>query len=1037
MLEVFTVGGGEYFVNTFNAIAAWTGSGGFKSLIRVVMVMGLIYALLVTALDMDWRVWFRWFLQSTLIYSCLMVPTVTVKVTDRTNPALAPAVVANVPIGLGAMASFTSQVSDYLTRTAETVFVMPASLNYSNGGFVYGARLWDKMGSFEVRDPVFRANLDTFLKQCAYYDILLGTKSLKDLSSAQDLWAALGVDAAVNRGMKYGTEIGGGRVDFEGVTCLEGWNRLNNQWTAQIDEYALPFARSLYPKMTQVAASAKLATDVPVISNLMTGTASSRDAALRQMSMVKAFEAAYIDFGDPEADAFALQRADTQARNSMSSAAAQGMVWVPVLNIVLTIVFYALFPIVFPLFLFPKTGVATLKGYFAGFFYLASWGPLYVLIHMFIMDRLSAQMNVIAPSGQSLINFHQVDAANLDIATMAGFLMMSVPILALMVMRGTLAVASNVGSMLAPVQQGSDAAALERTTGNYSYGDVSMANFSANGRQESQWQTAPNFMGGAAGFVRRLSDGRTSSEYGSGRPVMNASGGMDVLPFKPTFTRGYTSDLRAQGQQYLNEADRIENGTSTSWVSSRGRFGSDTHADSTAAGSRWERGSRGDSTRTTGGSVSVQGVSSQGEQTSTRDGIQLREGNATSEGARNSRDFQYGLRGEITGGANAGVGGGDDLPGASIRGSIGAFGSGTKTATDYAGREHSRSATNVTDHDTTKTDGTSGSVTVGGMSGTSTSSGTFHSNSDYGDDSRTNTRTTGSDWRVSEADERRQAAAEYREIGNRMLREASYAESHGFQVSQDMSNLLSDRYDALRREHPEMMLPELSDPNLTMQEMQRRGAGIDYVMQDLLSDLKQRRIAELGDVAGVGSMPPGGPLGTPGDGVVGRGSFVVPDAGGEQRSLGQTEEGGDAELVPLSRRERPELPVAGPVRSGMGGRINPVTGEAGAHNGIDIPAPAGTPIVARAAGIVSRVDYQAGGAGNYVVLDHGNGIETKYFHMQDRSPLIVGQRVSDGDVLGRVGSTGRSTGPHLHYELWENGRVRDPRGFRISARETD
>ncbi len=210
MLEVFTVGGGDYLVNTFNAIAAWTGSGGFKALIRVGMVIGLIYALLVTAMDLDWRAWFRWFIQSTLIYLVLMVPTVTVKVTDRVNPGLAPATVANVPIGLAAMASFTSQVSDYLTRTAETVFVMPAALNYSTGGFVYGARMWDKVRGFEIRDPVFKANVDGYLKQCAYYDILLGTKSLKLLSEAPDLWAELGVNAATNRGMKYLTDTGAG-----------------------------------------------------------------------------------------------------------------------------------------------------------------------------------------------------------------------------------------------------------------------------------------------------------------------------------------------------------------------------------------------------------------------------------------------------------------------------------------------------------------------------------------------------------------------------------------------------------------------------------------------------------------------------------------------------------------------------------------------------------------------------------------------------------------------------------------------------------
>jgi hypothetical protein len=66
--------------------------------------------------------------------------------------------------------------------------------------------------------------------------------------------------------------------------------------------------------------------------------------------------------------------ADVQAQNSYISAARQAMTWVPVLNLVLTIVFYAMFPVVFPLFLFPQTGPALLKGYLTGFFYLASWG---------------------------------------------------------------------------------------------------------------------------------------------------------------------------------------------------------------------------------------------------------------------------------------------------------------------------------------------------------------------------------------------------------------------------------------------------------------------------------------------------------------------------------------------------------------------------------------------------------------------------------------------------------------------------------------
>jgi conjugal transfer mating pair stabilization protein TraG len=137
--------------------------------------------------------------------------------------------------------------------------------------------------------------------------------------------------------------------------------------------------------------------------------------------------------------------------------------------VVLTVVFYALVSDRFSAAAVPAQRDRDAEGLLSGFFYLAAWGPIYVLIHMFIMDRLAAQTNAAAAGGVSLVNWAGIDAVNQDVATMAGFLMMSVPVLALMVMRGTMSVASNMGSMLAPAQGGADAAALERTTGNYAY----------------------------------------------------------------------------------------------------------------------------------------------------------------------------------------------------------------------------------------------------------------------------------------------------------------------------------------------------------------------------------------------------------------------------------------------------------------------------------------------------------------------------------------------------------------------------------------
>ena len=115
------------------------------------------------------------------------------------------------------------------------------------------------------------------------------------------------------------------------------------------------------------------------------------------------------------------------------------------------------------------------------------------------------------------------------------------------------------------------------------------------------------------------------------------------------------------------------------------------------------------------------------------------------------------------------------------------------------------------------------------------------------------------------------------------------------------------------------------------------------------------------------------------------------------------------------------------LSSSYGMRVHPVTGKLARHNGIDIPAPYGTPIYATADGIVGRAQ-RLGGYGNYVEVEHGNAIQTRYGHM---SSYIVapGQQVKKGDILGYVGSTGRSTGSHLHFEVRLNGVAVNPRRF--------
>lgn len=114
------------------------------------------------------------------------------------------------------------------------------------------------------------------------------------------------------------------------------------------------------------------------------------------------------------------------------------------------------------------------------------------------------------------------------------------------------------------------------------------------------------------------------------------------------------------------------------------------------------------------------------------------------------------------------------------------------------------------------------------------------------------------------------------------------------------------------------------------------------------------------------------------------------------------------------------------VTSGYGGRVHPILGTWRRHSGVDLAAPAGTPIAATSDGVVSFANW-AGGYGLMVAVDHGGGMQTRYGHMS-RIAVSPGQRVKTGDVLGLVGSTGLSTGPHVHYEVRFGDRAINPAG---------
>ncbi|SDB11321.1 M23 family metallopeptidase [Bauldia litoralis] len=204
---------------------------------------------------------------------------------------------------------------------------------------------------------------------------------------------------------------------------------------------------------------------------------------------------------------------------------------------------------------------------------------------------------------------------------------------------------------------------------------------------------------------------------------------------------------------------------------------------------------------------------------------------------------------------------------------------------------------------------------------------------------------------------------------------------------------------------------------------------VDYVT-DIAAEVTERsaRIAAVLDK--LGQMPK---IDTGGGDAVG-GPFLALDEDADPEAFRANVEAVEGQIEQLAtlRAAATRLPLAkpipnAPITSRFGRRVDPFLRRPAMHAGIDFKASTGFPIRATGGGKVTTAQY-SGGYGNMVVIDHGGGVMTRYGHM---SKLLVkkGAYVEQGTIIGQIGSTGRSTGPHLHYEIRLNGRAIDPMGY--------
>ncbi|MEG3093404.1 conjugal transfer protein TraG N-terminal domain-containing protein [Sphingomonas sp. PB1R3] len=754
---------------------------------------------------------------------------------------------------------------------------MPHTLKLQSNGMIFGAKLLEQVRTMQIRDPIIAQNVQAYMKSCLFPQIMLGQAYLPNLMTAPDIFKEMGPGSEA-LSVPY-SDMAGLGATREIVTCRVAYNNIDSDiFQGSGGEFRPIWGTDTFPNVRWDNQYNYLAGLIPPSLVYMMGQPQDTFQITRQTMLINAFMQARDGMasgtGSGSIDAFASTRAQTQAENTYNSIAHQAMTWVPLLSIVLTCVFYAMFPVIFPLFLLPQTGIQTLKGYVAGFFYLASWGPMYVIIHMIAMTREANLVRGTSEGYFTLANFNAMGEVYNETATIAGYMLMSVPFLAAGLAKGALSIGGQATSILAPAQNAAEAAALEQTTGNYSYGNVSYANSSGNMHQSNQWSDAPTYMTGASAFTRRTDNGTNVSTYGDGNEVYNMSNAISSTGFTPTATQGAVATKSSQASMSARIADGYEEASRREVQHLQALRNSHSQTNETSHGFDSSSGIRGGSSTEQSdrrGITDRAGIED-------RDSVSSGTRHEKSSGSNTNYADRYSGGVDLRGTASAGAGVGSP-GGQGIGGKIGAALSGNlgwdRSYTTADLTNDTKSSHGSKDHSSSRTDGIS--EEHGTSASASINDGTFYQEGSFSRSQSSEAFTKAEEESLSKIQSYNESARHYRELSRSLEQQASFAETNGFNLSTDLRQDLANFYSRQERDNPGANLPALYATSVSpTQEMARnaviskwsaeRQSAIESDIQQALNDpaLQGMDVPKVGNEASVSSRYSGGQqLGSP------------------------------------------------------------------------------------------------------------------------------------------------------------------------------
>jgi conjugal transfer mating pair stabilization protein TraG len=535
-IEIVTYGNGDILREIFNAVAAGMGDSTFKTLIHLSILLGGTWAIAKLIIKRDLMVGVGWIALYFMAFYVLFLPKATVHIIDRVQQNR-DYPVDNVPLGLAWLANITSAIGDGLTQLTEQNFSLPDDLRYGQTGMVMSSNLVTAASTFQVTDPDFDRNLQSFIHQCVFYDLLLHKYSSQELFTAQNIWQFVTAHASPARAFLYNQTV---------VTCLNGAASLNQDWQTAISQAEDRYAARLFPDDTQ--AKTQLLKYLPLSYSFLTNLSEEASDLMQQNMMANSIQSGLLSWSAktnaPAAlEGYAFNKAQQQNRIANRTMGDMAAYWLPLLKNVFEGILYGSFLFIFLLLFFPF-GLAILRQYAYSLLWLQLWAPLYAIINLYVnfyAQHRSLGAITLGGGVQGLVLATQSGLAqvNSDMAGLAGYISLSVPLIATSLVTGMHHALSHLGQYVGgAVQSGASSAATEAASGSFSLANTSLSTHNA-------YNTSANHFDDTA----RTSSGTVTNQMPGGSTITMTQDGSVVMNNQPA-----TSSLNTQ--IHLSEAIR-------------------------------------------------------------------------------------------------------------------------------------------------------------------------------------------------------------------------------------------------------------------------------------------------------------------------------------------------------------------------------------------------------------------------------------------------------------------------------------------------